>query len=426
MNNEKIKKSVKHHKSLIENFSYISMLEVFLLIAPLITYPYLVRILGMNIYGVIITAQVLAGYASKIINFGSNEVCAKHVSLNRNDNNKLSEIVSSVLVIRIFLWCLCAVLYIIIIISVTPYRNYWILFLLTYGLTLNEVLFPRYFFQGIEKMKYITFINISIKLLFIIMVFIVVKESQDYLYVPLLYTIGYALAGFISLFVIFFKRGISFYIPPINVLKYYVKDSSPIFATDMICTIKDRFNYFFIGAFSSMENVVIYDLGLKISNIMVKPTQIISTVLFPKFAKNRNVDKFKTVLDIISLIAVAVVIVVNIFLPSIVNIFIHKEIDLWPIRLFTIASLFLSISSFICSNLFVAFSYNKYVLYSIFITTVGYFITLFYFYITDQFSTVYSFVIIALISYFVEFIYRIIVAKVIINKEKINMPKSEN
>ena len=100
MQKRKVISLFSNNKQLIGNFSYITLLEVFLLLAPLITYPYLVRVLGIDNYGLIITAQVLASYASKIIDFGSNRVCAKHVSINRASKAKLSEIVSSVLVVR--------------------------------------------------------------------------------------------------------------------------------------------------------------------------------------------------------------------------------------------------------------------------------------------------------------------------------------
>ena len=77
-----IVKRSKSHKVLIENFSYLAFLQVFLLLYPLITYPYLVDVLGKEIYGIVLTAQMLASYASLFIDFGSNFVCAKHVSIN--------------------------------------------------------------------------------------------------------------------------------------------------------------------------------------------------------------------------------------------------------------------------------------------------------------------------------------------------------
>ena len=295
MQKRKVISLFSNNKQLIGNFSYITLLEVFLLLAPLITYPYLVRVLGIDNYGLIITAQVLASYASKIIDFGSNRVCAKHVSINRASKAKLSEIVSSVLVVRTVLWIICFAIYMAVVLIVPNYRSYIVLFLCSYFLTLNEVLFPQYFFQGMERMKYISIINIIVKLLFILLVFVLVKNESDMSIVPLMYAIGYALAGIFSMHIIISRMGLKLYIPSINEMRIYVKDSLPIFATDMICTIKDKLSYFIIGVYCGMGEVVIYDLGLKINGLLIKPTQIVSTVLFPRFAKNRNTKQLKTI-----------------------------------------------------------------------------------------------------------------------------------
>lgn len=407
----------RQHKTILDNLSWVTAVEVFTLLAPLITYPYLVKVLGMDLYGYIITAQVLASYVTLIIDFGSNSVVAKHVSINRDNNEMLSEIVCSVFTVRSFLWIICLPVYCGIVALVPSYREFWLLFLLTYGTTLNDVLFPRYFFQGIEKMKISSVINISIKFFFIALIFILVHNQDDLLMVPVLYTIGYTLAGIASMYIIFGKMRIRFAIPPVNRMMIYVKDSSEIFATDLVCTIKDKLNYFFLGGYSNMANVVVYDLGSKLNGIVVKPTQIISQVFFPRFAKSRDVKKVNMMIWVVMGIAIGVVIMLNIFMPWIVEFFLHKEIDLMPLRVFSLAPIFLSASSFIGHNYLIAFGHNKYMLYSILVTTAGYLLALGFVAYTHRMSSVYSFVSISLFSYFVEFIYRIVAKKRLVQKE---------
>lgn len=413
-----IRNILSNNKQIVNNFSYVTLLEVFILLAPLITYPYLIRVLGIENYGVVITAQVLASYASKIIDFGSNGVCAKHVSVNRNDKLKLSEIVSSVLSIRFILWLFCLIIYVVIVLLVPIYRTYITLFLLSYLLTINDVLFPQYFFQGIERMKYISIINITVKLLFILLIFLLVKDESDMNFVPLLYAVGYAMAGIISMYIIYAKIGLKLYVPHLNVMIFYAKDSLPIFATDMICTIKDKLSYFIIGSYCGMSDVVIYDLGLKINGLLVRPLQIISTVLFPRFAKSRNTNILTKVALVVILLTILIVILTNIFMPCLVKIFIDDPIDLMPLRLFSLAPLFLSVSSFLGFNFFVAFGYNKYLLYSIIITTIVYILTLLLMLVTNNLGSIYSFIILSLVAYLAELLYRLFTAYRLIRKER--------
>ncbi len=412
-----VKDLVRVDKKLLQNFTYISFLQVFLLLAPLITYPYLIRILGQELYGVVLSAQMLASYASLIIDFGSNGVCAKHVSINRNDSNKVAEIVNSVILVRFLFFIGCFLIYLAVVFLIPQYRPYFFLFILTYGLTFNDLLFPQFYFQGMENMKAITIINIITKFVFIILVFVVVKSPDDYLYVPLLYSLGYTLGGIYSLYLIYHVQRIKFYIPSLDTLRYYVKDCSPLFANDLICTVKDKVNYMFVGIFAGMGNVVIYDLALKLHSLLTKPMQILTTVLLPRFAANRNVNQLKKVIAISFCVAFFLVILTNIFLPQIVEFFIHEQIELVPLRLFLIAPLLVSVSSVISSNLFIAFGYNKYVLYSIIITTIVYIMSFVGLLLSGCLNSIYAFVVLALISYFTEFIYRSIKAVRIFKKE---------
>lgn len=393
-------------KKLLQNFTYITFLQVFLLVAPLITYPYLVKVLGQELFGEVLSAQMLASYASIIIDFGSNGVCAKHISINRNDISKLSEIVNSVISVRAIFFLGCFLLYMGVVFLVPQYRTYYLLFLLTYGLTFNDLLFPQFFFQGIENMKAITIINIITKLFFVILIFFVVKGPEDYLFVPLLYSLGYVLGGIYSVYLIYHVQHVKFYIPDKKILGYYMRDCLPLFANDLICTVKDKVNYMLVGIYAGMSDVVIYDLALKIHSFLTKPMQILTTVLLPRFAANRDVKKLKMVLLLSFGIAFILVVITNMFLPEIVYFFIHKHIDLLPLRAFLIAPLLVSVSSVISSNLFIAFGYNRYVLYSIIVTTMVYILSFVVLFVSGHLNSIYSFVAMALIAYFTEFVYR--------------------
>lgn len=415
-----LNKIVGRNQILLENFFYMSILQLFVIIAPLITYPYLNSRLGVELFGVILSAQMLVGYASVFIDFGSNKVAAKHVSINREDKKKLSEIVCSITYVRCILFLFVFILYVLIVIVIPKFREYWILFLLMYGLTLNDVLFPQYYFQGIERMKIITIIGTVTKFIFILFVFVAVRSAEDYLFVPILYTLGFAIGGIIAMYMIFKKDGLSFMKPSRKQMMYYIKDSSAVLATDLLCTIKDRFNYLLVGLYSTMSNVVIYDLCIKINGLISQPLVICGTVLFPRFSKNHSIKHIKYFMLFSFVITMIMVIVVNIFLPEISYFFLKEHVDLYPIRLFSIAPVLLSISTILSSNVFVAWGYNKYVFYSIVVTTIAYILSLVLFWATSLLNCIYSFVIIALISYLTELLYRLITVKKVFDIERKN------
>ena len=318
-----IKGFIVNQRSVLNNMTFITILHIFNLLAPLITYPYLVKVLSKEIYGIVLTAQVLVSYFSLIINFGFDEVGAKFVSENRDNPTKLSEIVCSVFFVRFNLWIVCAVLYLIIVFLIPNYRNHWMLFLCSYGLTFIDVFFPQYFYQGIEKMKYSTLLNISIKTLFILLIFVFVNNQSDYVLVPIFYSLGYFIAGILSFLLIFKKMNIPFSKPKRSTMKSYMKESSALLATNLIATIKDKLNVLLLGQFSGMGNVVVYDLGTRVNSLTSKPVEILRISLFPKISREKNIGYVKKILVLSLSISIVTAVVVNIFLPQIVQLFLN-------------------------------------------------------------------------------------------------------
>lgn len=403
-----LKQFFQSKATLFSNFSYMAFLQVFMMVSSLITYPYLVKVFGCELYGVVLTAQVLASYVTLVVGFGSDNVCAKFVAQYRTDERKLSEIVSSVLILRFLIWVISFLVYGVIVFVVPTYRNYVVLFLLTYGLSLQKLLLPQFFFQGMEKMKIPSLLNVGSNLLFLCLIFIVVRDKNDVLLVPIFYSLGYFFGGIASLFIIFKNMNIHFILPNVKIMTFYLKEPMPVFATEVISTIKDKLNVLLLGSFAGMGNVVIYDLASKICSLQNLPSSLISYVTLPRTSVNKDYKMVEKIMLFTVSLCLFLCVVVNLFLPYIVNFFLHEEIDLWPIRLYSLAPIFLSISVIIGINHFIGFGYVKYTLYSIIITTIAYFVAVAFFFLTDNFDNVYSFVLIALFSYIVESIYKIV------------------
>jgi PST family polysaccharide transporter len=414
MNIDKYKKRIRNNSVIFQNLTYITFLELFIVVSPLITYPYLIKTLGSELYGLVITAQVIASYGVIVVNFGLRTILPKEISIHRNDKSKISEIISSAFVIRPFLWVVSFIIYYFVITVIPSYNKHLLLFILSFGITFNDLLFPQFYFQGIEEMKFITFINIGINSIFILLTFIFVKDQADYYFVPLFKSIGSFIGGTISLYIVFFRHNIKFTIPKKYILILYMKEALPIFSTEIITSIKDKFSYILLGSFVGMNEVVIYDLGAKFTAMLVKPITILSRVLFPKIARERNILLSKYTALGSFILMVIVILTFNLFLPFIVKFFLSETINLMPLRIFSLAPLFLSVSSFIATNSIIAFGFNKYILYSIIITTITYVSCLGIFYFANALNTVLAFIIITVVSYLAEFIYRLIIAKKII------------
>ena len=347
-------KKLKHHKKIIENFSYLSVLQILSMITPLVTYPYLVKTLGEVIYGTVVFAQAVVTYFNILVVFGFNFTAARDVSQYRDDTKKLSEIVSAVTIIKtLFL--------IVSLLLISGYMLYisqidYTLYYLSFWICLNEILFPSWFFQGKEEMKYITFINLGIRLLFILMIFIFIKSPDDYLYFPLLNGIGVALAGVVSFILLYKKYKVRLTVVPIKILTKYLKESYHLFISNVSIQIYVNANKIIIGTFLGMREVTYYDLAEKITNMGKVPQSMISQVLYPKISLEKNGSFLRKVLKGTILMNIFLYLMVFLFSNQIVAYFGGNETVL---RILFLTIPIIGISNVLMVLTLLPFGYNK-------------------------------------------------------------------
>lgn len=254
--------------------------------------------LGANVYGIVVFAQAIIAYFNVLVSFGFNISATNLISIHRDDRNKLSEIVSSTLIIKIAL----SVLSLIILVLIMPYlpnsETNELLFYLTFWICVYEVIFPSWYFQGIEKMGYITLLTLIARLFFLIFIFVLITEKADYLFVPIINGIGALITGFVALYIVFVKHKVEFRLQSLDTLAYYFKDSIPIFLSNFSSKIYVTSNKVIVGSFLGLSEVAFYDLAEKVVNIAKIPQTILSQSIFPKISKEKNTDFVRKIFGI--------------------------------------------------------------------------------------------------------------------------------
>ena len=302
---QKLKNLLKNKdaKALLENFISLSSLQVVGMILPLITLPYVLRVLGFENYGAIVFAASLIAYFSALTDFSFKYTATRDVAIFRDSPKKLSLIYSKVLIIKSIFLVLSFLLIAIIVISYPPFYEDKLIYILTVPILLGQALFPDWFFQGIEKMKYITFLNIGIKLFFTLCVFIFIKTESDYWIYPLLQSAGFIGAGIVGQVILMRKYKLKLVWLKPRIIKQTITANTPIFINQFVPNLYNNTSTFLLGLLTNNTLVGIYNAIKTVVNLSLTLIEILSRVFFPFLNRRKEAFfKYKKLMLIVAIV----------------------------------------------------------------------------------------------------------------------------
>lgn len=270
---------------LISNLLSLSVLQAVNCLLPVVVLPYLVRILGAERFGLVAFAYALMQYFVILTDYGFNLAATRDISIHRTDRTKLSEIFTSVMLIKLALMAASFVFLLVLVLAVSRLRTDKELFFLAFGLVVAQVLFPTWFFQGLEKMRHIATLNILAKLFFAITIFSLVKSRTDYIYVPLFNALGLIVAALIGLGIVMRQFSVRIRFPPLSALKEQLQNAWPIFLSRLAINIYTASNTVILGLFASNAVVGYYAAAEKIVRGIQNLQAPLSQAMYPHVSR---------------------------------------------------------------------------------------------------------------------------------------------
>lgn len=238
-------------KRLFSNIFSLGVLQGANYLFPLITAPYLIRVLGPEYYGLIAFSAATVAYFTLLTDYGFNLSATQQIALNRDDPPALNAIFSSVMIVKTLLMIISFALLCLLLFSFERFAQDAPLYLITFIGVIGQMLFPVWLFQGMETMKYITYVNVATKAFFTVAIFIFVQSQSDYMWVPLLTGVGSVFAGLWSLYFVRKVFGIQFSWQPIAALKVQLIDGWHIFLSTIVMSLYTTSTTFILGLFTN-------------------------------------------------------------------------------------------------------------------------------------------------------------------------------
>lgn len=249
---------------------------------PLLTFPYLIRTLGIGNYGVLIFCVGMMQFLNVFIDYGFNISGTKDISIHKQNQEKINDIYNVIMTIKVMLASLVGIIYFAVIEMVPFFSENRTAFLLSLLITIGNALFPIWLYQGLEKMKYITYFNIMVKAFVTVMVFLFIKNKEDLSLAVFFQTLYFFLPAVISILFVKIKLKISYKaVFDIHRIKDELNRGKHIFMTTLWSNFYSQGPLLILGFISGSHATGNYGIGEKVQGAFYGLSQPFTQAIYP-------------------------------------------------------------------------------------------------------------------------------------------------
>lgn len=306
-----------------KNFGYNVMITMSSYIISLAIFPYVSRVLGVNLIGRVDFANNIVTYFSLFALFGVSAVGIREIASCGSDREKRSRVFSSIFGFIFFLTLLSLALYIISIFLLPKFYEYKeLLFWGAISLFFTSLLI-EWLYQGVENFRYIAIRTISIRLLYAISVFLLVKEKSDYQVYYILTVLSVLINALINIF--YSRHFVDFKFKYITLFNYS-REIISIGVYKILTSMYTTFNVVFLGYVCSDVEVGYYSTSTKLFYILLGVLTAFTSVMLPRMSalwSANNKEEFKSKLnlsfDLVFMFTLPIIIWSLVFTPQIIK-----------------------------------------------------------------------------------------------------------
>ena len=284
------------NQSIKLNFLMNSILTISSFIFPLITFPYVSRVLGPAGTGNVSFAISIVTYFALFAQLGIPTYGIRATARVRDDKVLLSKTVQEIFIVNTIMSIVTYVVFFIVLNLVPQMYNDKILFIIVSSTILFNTIGMDWLYKGLEKYSYITFVSILFKFIALILMFILIHQKSDYV-----------IYGGLSIFAASASNVCNFinahkyiYLKPIGnyEFKMHLRPIMIFFAMSCATTIYTNLDTVMLGFMKGNVEVGYYNAAVKIKTVLLGVVTSLGTVLLPRasyYIENNEFDEFKRI-----------------------------------------------------------------------------------------------------------------------------------
>lgn len=319
---------------LIKNTLFLSLVQVINYVFPLITIPYVSRIIGPEGYGIFNYSTAFIGYFILLIAYGFDLTGTRKIAKANGDKNVINNVISEVLSARILLFLFSIIFFAVALQFFQPIqKNLWTVSILFVG-CLGTIISPQYIFQGLEELSIFAKLNFIKGILNTVLIFTLIKKSDDYIFLAVLNTF-FIISINVFLFVYgIWKFKLSVKLISINKSLKIIFNERIIFFSTVVISLYTSTNTIVLGFFADNKEIGYYTTGQSflsiVNSIVAMP---LSTAIFPfvgksfAISKENGINTIKKITPIVFYLTLGASVCLLIFAPIAIKLFYGHKFD---------------------------------------------------------------------------------------------------
>lgn len=267
-------------RSLVKNTGMLYLLTLAKILLPLVTLPYLTRVLSTNSYGMVAYVKAFMTYVQLFIDFGFVLSATKKVVYASDNKSKLGRIILDTIIEKLIL-AMGTFIILVGCISFIPILNENALFVILYFISIVLSIFlVDFYFRGIERMEMIAFPYVISKTISTLLTVILIKSDADVLLIPIMEIFGTFIACVVVI-AILFKSKLNFAISNIKVLWNDIRESSVFFISNFATTFLGSFTTIVAGATLQSSEIAYWSVCMQLVSAIKILYSPITNSLYP-------------------------------------------------------------------------------------------------------------------------------------------------
>lgn len=274
------KKLIRH--SIVQNILYLYGVRISGYIIPLITLPYLARVIGADAFGLVAFAQSFALWLALLVEYGFNLSATREVARYRGDATKISSIAAGVLGAKGILLFVSFVVTGICWLAIPLLKENFDIMIWAWLSAVTQGLSPLWYFQGIERMRLPALLEICNRIIVMLGIFLLVKSAQDAWKILALQACGNGISFILPYW--FMYKQVQFKFPAYSDIRRALVSGFSMFFFQSAASLYTTANSFILGLFAAPSHIAYYAGAERIAKALLALTSPISQALFPRLS----------------------------------------------------------------------------------------------------------------------------------------------